>query len=216
MDLNDLPASELARIDAICLEFEQDLRRGLQPNIDDIVSQRGGKHPELLRNEMQAVIAELSGARPPKSTEIPNAVAPPFQAAIPAQAVASPAAADSGSRAELPGRVQQLPGLGDVLGPYRIEGELGRGGMGVVYRATDTRLGRDGAIKVLAVAGRYQTELTDRFNREAKAVARISHPNVVELFDIGLVDGLPYAVMELLDGQTLLDRLAHGAMPPAD
>tara|TARA_R110002049_G_scaffold72490_8_gene187598 strand:- start:2735 stop:6265 length:3531 start_codon:yes stop_codon:yes gene_type:complete len=105
-----------------------------------------------------------------------------------------------------------LPREGEMIGPYRIGETIGKGGMGVVYAATDTRLNRLVAIKVLAVGGQKRAELTERFEREAKAVAALSHPNIVELFDVGVENSLPYAVMEYLDGESLIDRMERGPM----
>jgi Tol biopolymer transport system component len=92
---------------------------------------------------------------------------------------------------------------GSKLGPYRIEAALGRGGMGEVFRATDTRLGREVAIKV------SQEKFTDRFEREARAIAALNHPNICTLHDIGP----DYLVMELLEGETLAARLKRGRLP---
>ena len=101
-----------------------------------------------------------------------------------------------------------------TVGPYTIDRILGRGGMGVVYRATDTRLDRPVAIKMLGFPNLSpddpkRMELVDRFEREAKAVAALSHPNIVELFDVGVTEGVPYAVMEFLRGETLAERLSQ-------
>src|SRR5215831_7417223 len=92
---------------------------------------------------------------------------------------------------------------GDKLGPYEIIGAIGAGGMGEVYRATDTRLHREVAIKTSA------ERFTDRFEREARVVASLSHPNICALFDIGP----NYLVMELVAGLTLVERIAQGPMP---
>src|SRR6476659_7869315 len=89
------------------------------------------------------------------------------------------------------------------LGPYEILAPLGVGGMGEVYRARDERLGRDVAIKVLPEAFAADGDRRERFEREAKAVAALSHPNIVAVFDTGLSDGRAYVVMELLAGSTL-------------
>jgi len=99
---------------------------------------------------------------------------------------------------------------GRRLGPYEVKAHLGGGGMGDVYRARDTRLGRDVAIKVLR--GRLLDDVgRARFEREARAIAALSHPNVLAVHDVGDEGGLPYLVTELLDGETLRDRLAKGA-----
>ena len=102
---------------------------------------------------------------------------------------------------------------GSRLGPYEIVSPIGAGGMGEVYRARDARLEREVAIKVLPAAFAQDADRLARFEREAKAVAALSHPNILSIFDFGVHDGLAYAVMELLDGETLRARLEHGALP---
>ncbi len=97
---------------------------------------------------------------------------------------------------------------GDRLGPYRIEAPLGAGGMGEVYRAHDTRLGRDVALKVLR-----ERESVERFEREARAVAALSHPNILAIHDVGTDGGRAYVAMELLQGETLRERLTAGPLP---
>lgn len=101
---------------------------------------------------------------------------------------------------------------GARLGPYEIVDLIGRGGMGEVYRARDERLGRDVAIKILPSHLSAHSEALKRFRREARAVAALSHPNIVALFDIGDSDEGPYVVTELLDGETLRSRLLRGAV----
>src|SRR5688572_17992708 len=101
---------------------------------------------------------------------------------------------------------------GRHLGPYEIVAPLGAGGMGEVYRAQDSRLGRDVAIKVLPAAVSESPDALARFEREARAVALLSHPNILTLHDVGKSDGVSYAVLEFLDGETLRERLAAGAL----
>jgi hypothetical protein len=104
--------------------------------------------------------------------------------------------------------------LGARLGPYEIAGPLGKGGMGEVYRARDTRLGRDVAVKVLPAATAADAATLTRFEYEARAVASLNHPNILALYDVGNDGGIAYAVTELLDGETLRDLLARaGALP---
>src|SRR5262245_56012889 len=105
------------------------------------------------------------------------------------------------------------PTPGSRLGPYEIVSALGSGGMGEVYRAKDTRLDRHVAIKVLPAAFAQDADRLARFEREAKAVAALSHPNILSIFDFGVHDTQAYAVMELLDGETLRERLMRGAIP---
>src|SRR4051812_10146559 len=97
---------------------------------------------------------------------------------------------------------------GTRLGPYEILAPLGAGGMGEVYRALDTRLERTVAIKVLPEHLANHPSALARFEREAKAVAALSHPNILALFDVGAEQGISFAVTELLDGETLRKRLA--------
>jgi eukaryotic-like serine/threonine-protein kinase len=104
---------------------------------------------------------------------------------------------------------------GSKLGPYEIHGPLGAGGMGEVYRARDTRLGRDVAIKVLPAEMASSPERRQRIEREARAISSLSHPHICTLYDIGHQDGIDYLVMECLEGETLADRLKHGAIPAA-
>ncbi|HLN92818.1 MAG TPA: serine/threonine-protein kinase [Thermoanaerobaculia bacterium] len=99
------------------------------------------------------------------------------------------------------------------LGPYEIIAPLGAGGMGEVYRARDSRLERDVAIKVLPESLTADPQALARFEREAKLVAALSHPNILAIHDIGSESGISYAVTELLSGETLRDRLNAGAVP---
>lgn len=99
---------------------------------------------------------------------------------------------------------------GARLGPYEILSALGAGGMGEVYRARDTRLDRIVAIKVLPDHLAANTELRQRFEREARAVSSLNHPHICTLYDIGHQDGLDYLVMELIEGESLADRLIKG------
>ena len=101
---------------------------------------------------------------------------------------------------------------GAHLGPYEILGTLGTGGMGEVYRARDTRLDRAVAIKVLPAHLAQRAELRERFEREARAVSALSHPHICTLYDIGKQDGVEFIVMELLEGETLSERLTRGAL----
>ena len=102
---------------------------------------------------------------------------------------------------------------GTRLGPYEILSPLGAGGMGEVYRARDTRLDRDVAIKVLPQSVAGDAAALARFEREAKAVAALSHPNILAIHDVGTSDGITYAVMELLEGESLRQRLQEGPLP---
>ena len=102
---------------------------------------------------------------------------------------------------------------GTRLGPYEVLSPLGAGGMGEVYRARDPRLGREVAVKILPAGYSSDPERLRRFEQEAHATAALNHPNILAVFDIGRQDESPYIVSELLDGETLRDRLHAGALP---
>jgi serine/threonine protein kinase len=102
---------------------------------------------------------------------------------------------------------------GARLGPYEILESIGAGGMGVVYRARDTRLDRIVAVKVLAAGTAKRPEFRQRFEREARAVSALNHPHICTLHDVGSVGDIDYIVMEYLEGETLAARLRSGALP---
>ncbi len=102
------------------------------------------------------------------------------------------------------------------LGPYEVIALLGAGGMGEVYRARDTRLGREVAIKVMREAGAHDAEARRRLRGEAVALCRLSHPNVAAVFDVGTEADTDYLVMELIPGASLADRLREGPLPVAE
>ena len=104
---------------------------------------------------------------------------------------------------------------GTRFGPYEIAALIGAGGMGEVYRARDTRLGRDVAIKTLPAASPATPDRLRRFEIEARAASLLSHPNIVTVYDVGTADGIPYIVSELLDGENLRERLNRGPLPRA-
>ncbi len=103
---------------------------------------------------------------------------------------------------------------GTRLGPYEVISPIGAGGMGEVYKARDTRLGRDVAIKVLSTEAAESADRRSRFEKEARAASALNHPNIVSIYDIGSEDGAFYIAMELVDGVTLRDALPGGAMTP--
>src|SRR5262249_50426205 len=112
-----------------------------------------------------------------------------------------------------PEAMSQVVGPGTRLGSYEIVAKLGSGGMGEVYRARDSKLRREVAIKVLPQSLAGDAEALRRFEREALAVAALSHPNILAIHDFGIQGGVAYAVTELLEGETLREKLASGAIP---
>jgi len=102
---------------------------------------------------------------------------------------------------------------GTKLGPYEILSRLGAGGMGEVYRARDTRLDREVAVKILPPHLSENVEAKQRFDREARTISSLNHPNICTLYDVGQQDGVDFLVMEYLEGETLADRLRKGPLP---
>ena len=105
-------------------------------------------------------------------------------------------------------------GLGTRLGPYEILSALGAGGMGEVYKARDTRLNRSVAVKVLPPDLAADPERRARFEREAHAIAALTHPHICTIYDVGRDEGTDYLVMELLEGETLADCLGRAKARP--
>src|SRR5215470_19883499 len=103
--------------------------------------------------------------------------------------------------------------IGTQLGSYEVTGLLGKGGMGEVYGARDTKLKREVAIKILPEEFSLDTDRVSRFQREAEVLASLNHPNIAGLYDLEEVNGSKYLVMELVEGETLADRIARGPIP---
>jgi serine/threonine protein kinase/dienelactone hydrolase len=109
-----------------------------------------------------------------------------------------------------------VPANGTTLGPYTIVAPLGAGGMGVVYRARDERLGRDVALKVVRPGLLADEDARKRFRKEALTLGKLNHPNIAAIYDVGLHEGADYLVMEYVPGQTLRERLESGPLPPSE
>src|SRR3974390_655971 len=103
---------------------------------------------------------------------------------------------------------------GTKFGPYEIQSPLGAGGMGEVYRARDTRLDRSVAIKILPSHLSHHAEARQRFDREARAISSLNHPNICTLHDIGHQDDIDFLVMEYMEGETLANHLLKGPLVP--
>ena len=102
---------------------------------------------------------------------------------------------------------------GSRLGSYEVVAQIGAGGMGEVYRARDTKLGRDVAIKILPESFAHDAERLARFNREARTLVSLNHPNIGQIHGLEESDGITALVLELVEGPTLADRIAHGPIP---
>jgi serine/threonine protein kinase len=107
-------------------------------------------------------------------------------------------------------------GSGTVIGHYEMKGQLGVGGMGEVYRATDRRLGRDIALKLLPAALATDPERQKRLQREARIVAALNHPNIVTVHSVEEVDGIQFITMELVVGLPLSEKIPSGGMTDAE
>ena len=184
-------ALQLRQIDEICNAFESACSLGQIPNVDQYIEQAPREiRPQLLAELIQIELHYRSAANGKEMTSRPTGQFGPlsnFQTAEP--------------HPEYPA----IPG-------YYISQELGRGGMGVVYLATDLRLLRQVALKMLHPLGRLNEENRRRFMGEARSAARLHHPNLVQVFDAGEFDGQPYLVFELVEGGTLSQKIRQGGM----
>src|SRR5437667_12003063 len=102
---------------------------------------------------------------------------------------------------------------GTKFGRYEIRSKIGEGGMGEVYRARDEKLNRDVAIKVLPASLSQDQDRLRRFEQEAQAAGALNHPNILAVYDVGEHDGAPYVISELLEGETLREKLEGAAIP---
>src|SRR5579864_7215062 len=103
--------------------------------------------------------------------------------------------------------------IGTRLGPYEVVSSIGAGGMGEVYRARDSRLERDVAIKVLPSTFSSDSKFRERFEREARSISSLNHPNICTLYDVGKQDDVDYLVLEYLEGESLAQKLERGPLP---
>src|SRR5262249_41410815 len=136
------------------------------------------------------------------------AASAPIPRRYPTPTCPTPILTSSPARPKMPTKPLRIcMDIGKVLGHYRVVEKIGAGGMGEVYRASDQRLGRDVALKILKPSLADDQDRLRRFEQEARSAAALNHPNIVAIYDIGMHDGGPYIVSELLEGQTLRQRL---------
>jgi serine/threonine-protein kinase len=225
--LSSLPFSAWKRIDRVCEQFEAAWRAGgPEPRPEDYLAGVPEAERALLLRELLQLERELRQRRgqdvaavsyrerfPEYSTLIEALLLP----AAGAEAVCSP-----DSRTEILGAaapVTTRPGPAEPLPDFRSAGyevleELGRGGMAVVYKARQAGLKRPVALKMILGAGRSQADRLLRFRVEGEVVARLRHPNIVQIYEVGTHAGYPYLALEYVDGGTLADRLDGTPYPP--
>ena len=202
---NDFPvkADTIADLRAAYTRGEATRLQDLRPDVDNTfvrIVERATEHDPARRfasaGEMEAALARIHNSRA-------NENSLPAISMSPERSMTAPAGVAP----------RVFPTPGETLGHYQILEQIGAGGTGVVYRASDKRLKREVAIKVLLESFGSDPERLTLFTQEAQAIAALNHPNVLTLHDVGTERGLWYAVTELLHGQTLRVRMAHGSLP---
>ncbi|MBI5759608.1 MAG: serine/threonine protein kinase, partial [Planctomycetales bacterium] len=199
------PLENWRRIDALCDGFETAWQAGRQPRIEDYLSElseadRSDLLRELLRIEFEY---RRSDGEPIIATEYQSRF--PHDSNVLTELLVESTLGNwpnSSAGKEPLGKLPQVP-------DYEVLGELGRGGMGVVYKARQVRLNRTVALKMILDSAHVNDESLARFQREAEAVAQVQHPNIVQIYEIGDHDGLPFFSLEFVDGGSL-DRLVSG------
>jgi tetratricopeptide (TPR) repeat protein len=207
-----LPLEARRRIAEECARFDRALGNGLKPRIEDCIPP---DRPPVERRELLKALLEVEVyyRRRAGSTVAPDDYVCRFpdHADVIHEALLGPAlltTSDAGRPGEAEaGRWPAVPG-------YEIQGELGRGGMGVVYKARQTALNRLVALKMIRGRDQAGPEDRARFRREAESVARLRHPNIVQIYEVGEHDRLPYFSLELCRGGSLAERLRHGPLQP--
>ena len=174
------------RIDRACCDFENRLRAGEAPDLGDYLAGLEIHEQHELKIELEAILAAYADQRATGAYQPGTNPPPPH------------------------------PAGNLVPSRYVIECELGRGGMGIVYRARDTQLNRTVALKLILAGSLADKQTLDRFQAEALAVAALSHPNVVQIHDTGEHGGNPFLVLEHVDGGTLASRIPKGGLDPTE
>ncbi len=191
------PTTRDERLQEVLLHYFEATERGIRPDSAELVARHPDLAPDL--NEFLQTQHRLEDLTAPVRQ---------VSAAL-AQAARSGWSLGPGGGGAASGKVV----AGRKVGEYELIDEIGRGGMGVVYKARDRRLGRLVAVKMIRSAALASPAEVERFLAEARAKARLDHPNLVPIFEVGEADGLPYFVMALVDGGSLQQRLAAGPLP---
>jgi serine/threonine protein kinase/WD40 repeat protein len=212
-----------ALVEAVKVDLERSWQAGRRPEVEDYVRTFPELGPaaeaptDLLQAEFEArraagdtlPLSALASRFPGRTEELRRLVG------AESSTVETPnlgAAASTGLAAPGTGEAEALP---EAVGPYRVVRRLGRGGMGAVYLAHDTRLGRPVALKVPRLAG-LGADAVERFRREGRAAAALRHPNICPVYDVGEVNGAPFLAMAYVEGQTLAERARAGPLAPAE
>src|SRR5262245_34319650 len=234
-----LPLSLELRIDAVCRAFEAAWKAtadgGTEPRIEDHLA--AAEEPERwpLLHELLKLELHYRRGEPPSADEFRRRFPEygpqlgPFLDGLQRAAATADSAAESvaghdpfSTTPELPPgeppRRAATPGGGGLpcIPGYEVLGVLGRGGMGVVYKARHLALNRVVALKMILSGTQASVELRDRFRREAELVARVPHPNIVQIHEVGEHDGHPFCALELVGGGSLKDKLAGTPLPPQE
>lgn len=185
------------RVDSACDEFESAWKAGRHPQIDDYVARADQVDRDSLRSALSAIEAEL------RERSV-------VETSVSQSSVVWPAPIPENAPAELQSPSQMLPAS---IGRFTIQGLLGSGAFGKVYRAVDPQLGREIAVKVPLATATLSPQEKDRFLKEARSAATINHPNVCQIFEVGEHSGRPYIVMAIVPGQSLAEVLNNRKEP---
>jgi serine/threonine protein kinase/DNA-binding SARP family transcriptional activator len=204
-----LPLPLARQVNAICNRFEKTWQTGPRPSIKEYL----GSAPEPARSELLTELIALDIAYRQQAGEVPDA--DEYRARFPSLPLQFASLLDDQTPAS-PESLPETVGEPPTVPGYEILGVLGRGGMGIVYKARHRHLQRLVALKMILAGGHAGPQELARFRVEAEAVARLQHPNIVLIYEVGELQGLPYCVLEFVDGGSLAKKLAGTPQPPRE